>query len=510
MTNHTLSTRTAPTSLPVGGFPPGFVWGAATAAYQIEGAVAEGGRAPSIWDTFSRTPGRVHAGDTGDVATDHYHRYREDVGLMCELGLGAYRFSVAWARVQPSGSGPGNPAGLDFYDRLVDELLAHGVDPYLTLYHWDLPQALQDAGGWGARDTASRFAEYARIVAARLGDRVRDWTTLNEPWCSAFLGHGSGVHAPGLTDPELSLRAHHHLLLAHGLGVRALRAELPAGHRIGITLNTAAVRPTSDRPADLDAVRRVDGLANRIFLDPLLRGAYPADVLADTASVTDWAFVRDGDLAEIARPIDMLGVNYYTPLLVGGEGDGNGGGGGAEGGDAGAEAAGHRDDGHGASAYSPWPACADVRFTQVPGARTAMGWGIDPGGLYDVLARIREEAPDLPLMITENGAAYEDRVDAAGAIEDVERADYIAAHIAEVRRAIADGVDVRGYFVWSLLDNFEWAYGYAKRFGIVHVDFATGGRTPKYSARWYASVIAGNRDLRAESARDGMGSIDQH
>ncbi|OPC80197.1 beta-glucosidase [Embleya scabrispora] len=502
MTDHAAPTDHAPTSSTrlADRFPPGFVWGAATAAYQIEGAAAEDGRAPSIWDTFSRVPGRVHAGDTGDVATDHYHRYREDVALMAELGLGAYRFSIAWARVRPTGSGPANAAGLDFYDRLVDELLAHGVDPYATLYHWDLPQALQDAGGWGARDTSARFADYARLVAARLGDRVRDWTTLNEPWCSAFLGHGSGVHAPGATDQELSLRANHHLLLAHGLGVAALRAELPAGHRIGITLNPAAVRPLSDRPADLDAVRRVDGLANRIHLGPLLRGEYPADVLRDTASVTDWAFVRDGDLAEIARPIDVLGVNYYTPLLVGGaEDDGTGT----------ARAAGLRDDGHGASGYSPWPACADVRFAQVPGERTAMGWGVDPSGLYDVLSRLRAEAPGLPLMVTENGAAYEDRMDPTGAIEDVERTAYIAAHVAAVGRAVDDGVDVRGYFVWSLLDNFEWAYGYTKRFGIVHVDFATGRRTPKRSARWYAAVIAGNRVPEAEPASDGLGSIDQ-
>ncbi|WP_406280202.1 GH1 family beta-glucosidase [Embleya sp. NBC_00896] len=482
--------RTQPQSPPPGEvFPPGFVWGAATAAYQIEGAAAEDGRAPSIWDTFSHTPGRVHAGDTGDVATDHYHRYREDVALMAELGLGAYRFSISWARVLPAGKGRVNVAGLDFYDRLVDELLAHGVDPYVTLYHWDLPQAIQDAGGWGARVTASRFADYARLVAARLGDRVRHWTTLNEPWCSAFLGHGSGVHAPGHTDAELSLRAHHHLLLAHGRGVEALRAELPSGHRIGITLNPAAVRPASRRPEDLDAARRVDGLANRIFLDPLLRGDYPADVLRDTAAVTDWAFVRAGDLAEIARPIDVLGVNYYTPLLVGGGAD---------------PTTPVRDDGHGASAYSPWPGCADVRFEQTPGARTAMGWGIDPDGLYEVLARVHAQAPGLALMVTENGAAYDDdRVDAAGAIADGERIAYLAAHIAAVRRAIADGVDVRGYFVWSLLDNFEWAYGYAKRFGIVHVDFATGRRTAKRSARWYASMIAGNGVAGTERVPDG-------
>jgi len=477
-------------------FPPGFVWGAATAAYQIEGAADQDGRGPSIWDTFSHTPGRTFAGDTGDVATDHYHRYPEDVALMAELGLGAYRFSIAWARVLPGGTGAVNEAGLDFYDRLVDDLLARGIDPYVTLYHWDLPQALQDAGGWGARETSAHFAEYAAVAAARLGDRVRNWTTLNEPWCSAFLGHGSGVHAPGLTDPALSLRAHHHLLLGHGRALEALRAELPDGHRVGITLNPSAVRPESDSAADLDAVRRVDGLANRIFFDPLFRGAYPEDVLRDTASVTDWAFVRDGDLAEISRPIDVLGVNYYTPLVVAGGAD--------------VDADGARDDGHGVSEYSPWPACADIRFEQVSGPRTAMNWGVDASGLYDLLVRIHALVPELPLMITENGAAYEDVVGTDGGVADPERIAYVAGHLDATRRAIADGVDVRGYFVWSLLDNFEWAYGYAKRFGIVHVDFATGRRTPKHSARWYASVIAGNGVVPHTPDEDGLGSIDQH
>ncbi|MDI2131656.1 GH1 family beta-glucosidase [Yinghuangia seranimata] len=464
-------------------FPPGFVWGAATAAYQIEGAVAADGRTPSIWDTFSHTPGRVHDGDTGDTAADHYARYREDVALMAGLGLGAYRFSVAWSRIVPAADGRVEPRGLAFYDRLVDALLDAGVAPALTLYHWDLPQYLQDAGGWTNRDTATRFADYARVVGERLGDRVRLWTTLNEPWCAAFLGHASGVHAPGVTDPAAALTAHHHLLLAHGEAVAALRAVLPADRSVSLVLNPAAVRAASADPLDTDAARRVDGLANRIFLDPVLRGRYPEDVLRDTASVTDWSFVRDGDLAAISRPIDAMGVNYYTPTVVAG---------GAAPGEA-------RNDGHGASAFSPWPACEDVRFLHAPGPRTAMDWPVDPDGLYDVLMRLHAEAPGLPLMVTENGAAYEDAPDPDGRVADPRRQAYIAAHLAAVRRAIGAGAEVRGYFVWSLLDNFEWAYGYAKRFGIVRVDFASGRRTLKDSARWYASVIAAHR------GRDGIG-----
>ncbi|KDN80709.1 beta-glucosidase [Kitasatospora cheerisanensis KCTC 2395] len=318
MTADTLAVTTSAPAAPAR-FPAGFVWGAATAAYQIEGAADRDGRTPSIWDTFARRPGAVRNGDTGDIAADHYHRYREDVALMSELGLGAYRFSLAWPRIRPGGRGPANEAGLDFYDRLVDELLAAGITPVATLYHWDLPQELEDRGGWTGRDTAHRFAEYASIAARRLGDRIPTWTTLNEPWCSAFLGYGNGVHAPGRTDHVAALAAHHHLLLAHGLGTAALRAELPDTAQVSLTLNLAAVRPLTADPADLDAARRIDGLANRIFLDPVFRGSYPEDVLADTAQLTDWSFVRDGDLAEISRPIDSLGINYYTPTVVAAE-----------------------------------------------------------------------------------------------------------------------------------------------------------------------------------------------
>ena len=454
-------------------FPADFWWGAATAAYQIEGAVATDGRTPSIWDTFSATPGKVVHGDTGEHAADHYRRYPQDVALMAELGLSAYRFSVSWPRVQPGGSGPENPAGSGFYDRLVDELLAVDIRPVLTLYHWDLPQELEDKGGWANRDTAYRFADYARLVAARLGDRVDLWTTLNEPWCSAFLGYGSGVHAPGRTDPYGSLAAAHHLLLAHGLGAAAVRRELPAA-RLSLVLNLGAERPISDAPADLDAARRIDGLINRLFLDPALRGRYPDDVLVDTAKVCDWAFVRDGDLEAINVPIDALGVNYYQPSLVGAA---------ATPGPAGAPSA--------------WPGCEDILFQPAPGAVTDMGWPVDPTGLSEILLRVHRDYGPVPLFVTENGAAYRDTVAPDGRVDDPERIAYLRSHLAAAHDALRAGVDLRGYFVWSLLDNFEWAEGYAKRFGIVHVDYPTQRRTLKESAHWYRRVIAAGGPPRA-------------
>ncbi|MFH8626445.1 GH1 family beta-glucosidase [Streptomyces vietnamensis] len=466
-------------------FPPGFLWGAATAAYQIEGAVAEDGRTPSIWDTFSHTPGKVANGDTGDVACDHYHRYRTDVTLMSHLGLQAYRFSLSWPRIQPGGRGSANPAGLDFYSRLVDELLDAGVQPVATLYHWDLPQALETAGtsgsaaggGWTERETAERFGEYAALAADALGDRVALWTTLNEPWCSAFLGYGSGVHAPGRTDPALALRAAHHLNLGHGRATAALRAALPAHARITVSLNLHHVRPLTSDPADLDAARRIDAVANRVFTGPMLSGGYPDDLLADTAHVVDWdALVRHGDEAAIGAPIDLLGINYYTPAVVSAPMPG-------------AAAVNHA---HGESDHSPWPGSEDVDFHLPPGDTTDMGWTIDPTGLYDLLVATSRAHPGLPLAITENGAAFPDVPTADGQIHDHDRIDYLHRHLAAVHRAIADGADVRGYFLWSLLDNFEWAYGYEKRFGAVHVDYATQLRTPKHSARWYARAIAAN------------------
>ncbi|MFI8327236.1 GH1 family beta-glucosidase [Streptomyces sp. NPDC085529] len=445
-------------------FPEGFRWGTATAAYQIEGAATEDGRTPSIWDTFSRTPGKVRNGDTGDIAADHYHRVHEDVALMRELGVTDYRFSVAWPRVQPTGRGPALQKGLDFYRRLCDELRDAGIRPVATLYHWDLPQELEDAGGWPRRETAARFAEYAGIVADGLGDRVATWTTLNEPWCAAFLGYGNGVHAPGRTDDAAALRAAHHLNLAHGWAVGALRERLPAGAEVSLTLNLHVVRALTESAEDRDAARRIDAVANRVFLDPVFRGRLPEDLVRDTAGVTDWAFVRDGDLAAIAAPIDSLGLNYYSPTVV---------------------AAGSSES------PSPWAGAErHVRFLPAPGPRTAMDWPVDADGLYELLTRLRDELPDVPLVITENGAAYDDYADPSGQVRDPERVAYLHGHLAAVRRAIEDGADVRGYFLWSLLDNFEWAFGYSKRFGIVHVDFASQRRTLKDSARWYADVIA--------------------
>ncbi|MGC4766468.1 GH1 family beta-glucosidase [Micromonospora sp. DT46] len=452
-------------------FPPGFLWGAATAAYQIEGAAAEGGRTPSIWDTFSHTPGRVVEGHTGDVACDHYHRLGSDVALMAELGLKSYRFSVSWPRVQPGGTGPANAEGLDFYRRLVDELLGHGIEPWLTLYHWDLPQPLEDVGGWPARDTAARFADYATLVADALGDRVRYWTTLNEPWCSAFLGYGSGVHAPGRSDGADAVRAGHHLMLGHGLAVQALRAARPTAE-VGVTVNLYPVTPASEAPADVDAARRIDGLANRFFLDPLLRGSYPADLMADLAKVTDFGHVRDGDLATISTPLDVVGVNYYSRHVVAAP-------------DPDAEPEPYW------RAPSCWPGSEDVRFVTRGVPVTDMNWEIDAPGLVETLRRVHEEYTDLPLYVTENGSAFVDEV-VDGQVDDADRLAYFDAHLRAAHEAIEAGVPLRGYFAWSLMDNFEWAWGYTKRFGMVHVDYDSQVRIPKSSARWYAEVIRRN------------------
>ena len=450
-------------------FPEWFWWGAATAAYQIEGAATEGGRTKSIWDTFAATPGRVSGGDTGDIACDHYHRYRDDVRLMAALGLAAYRFSVSWPRIHPRGSGRANPAGLAFYDRLVDELLAAGILPVLTLYHWDLPQELEDIGGWANRETAVRFAEYAQTVGNALGDRVALWSTLNEPWCSAFLGYGSGEHAPGRTDPESALIAAHHLLLGHGLATQALRANLPTGSPVSIVLNLGAIRPASGSVLDLDAARRIDALQNRLFLDALLRGRYPDDLLADTVKVSDWSFVRAADLSIISTEIDVLGLNYYGPSEVG------------------IGAAVVRDAPQEPSA---WPGSEHVVFSNPGFPVTDMGWPVDADGLMEILTRVRRDYGDVAMMVTENGAAYADVVDSDGILRDHDRVNYLREHIAAAGAAIEAGVDLRGYFVWSLLDNFEWAWGYAKRFGIIHVDYATQQRTWKDSALWYQQFLA--------------------
>ena len=468
-------------------FPPGFLWGAATASYQIEGAHDEDGRTASIWDTFARTPGAVLGGDSGDVACDHYHRMPDDVALMKRLGLNSYRFSTAWPRIRPDGGAP-RPQGLDFYARLVDTLLDAEIVPWLTLYHWDLPQALEDAGGWTDRDTVHRFVEYALTVYDALGDRVPYWTTLNEPWCSAFLGYTGGQHAPGRQDGVGGLVAAHHLMLAHGLVVEELRqrgATPDRGQQVGITLNMTVADPYDpDDPADVDAARRLDGYFNRVFLDPILTGRYADDLIADTEGCTfegrPWqSWVRDGDLAAISQPLDVLGVNYY-------HGDG---------------ASGRQHEhvlgdgvAHPERATSPpYPDGRTITFPNRGFDTTAMGWEVQPEALTRLLVWLRESYDVPALYVTENGAAYDDVVTADGAVHDEDRRAYLDAHIRAVHRAIELGVDVRGYFAWSLLDNFEWAYGYAQRFGIVHVDYDTLTRTPKDSALWYAGVAATNR-----------------
>jgi beta-glucosidase len=456
-------------------FAPDFLLGSATAAYQIEGAVTEDGRGPSIWDTFSATPGAIVNGDTGEVADDHYHRLESDLDLIASLGLDAYRFSVAWPRIQPLGSGEANQAGLDFYGRLVDGLLERGIRPIVTLYHWDLPQALEDAGGWTSRETAHRFAEYAAIVGAALGDRVDCWTTLNEPWCSAYLGYGSGAHAPGRTDQLAALQAVHHLQLGHGLALQALRRTVTTDAEYSVTLNFHVLRGDDDTSPE--ARRRIDALANRAFTGPLLRGEYPADLLEDTAGITDWSFVHPGDLAIINQQIDFLGVNYYSTATVRMWDE---------------TSPRQNADGHKDVGGSPWPGSEHVEFLAQPGPHTAMGWNIAPDGLEELLVSLGEQFPGLPLVITENGAAFVDTVD-NGAVHDTDRLDYLRRHFTAAHRAIERGVDLRGYLVWSLLDNFEWGYGYSKRFGIVHVDYDTQERVVKDSGLWLRALIAARR-----------------
>ncbi|CAN5201015.1 GH1 family beta-glucosidase [soil metagenome] len=465
-------------------FPPGFVFGSATASYQIEGAVHEDGRGASIWDTFSHTPGLVVNGDTGDVADDHYHRLDSDLDLMKSIGLQAYRFSIAWPRIQADGTGKPNEKGLAFYGRLVDGLLARGIQPIATLYHWDLPQALEDVGGWTNRDTAYRFAEYAALTTEALGDRVHTWTTLNEPWCSAYLGYGSGAHAPGRRDGAAALSAVHHLNLAHGLAVPEIRRAARNDPDLSITLNLHVIRAPEDAtPEDRvdEARRRIDALANRAFLGPLLRGQYDFDLLDDTKDVTDWSFVHDGDLDQTKQPLDVLGVNYYSTVTVKMW----------DGVSPRANADGHQNVGG-----SPWPGSTDVEFVVQKGPYTEMGWNIAPDGLEELLVSLHEQFPDQPLMITENGAAFDDQVaetEQGKRVMDADRTDYLNRHFTAAHRALARGVDLRGYQVWSLMDNFEWGWGYTKRFGIVRVDYDTQERIVKDSGRWYAKVIEERR-----------------
>ena len=456
-------------------FPPTFLFGAATAAYQIEGAAHEDGRTDSIWDVFCRVPGAVVNADDGEVACDHYHRYRDDVSMMKDLGLQAYRFSTSWSRVQPDG-GAFNPKGLDFYSRLIDELLGHGITPWLTLYHWDLPQALEDLGGWANRDTASRFRDYALGVHDALGDRVTNWTTLNEPWCASFLGYIGGEHAPGLQDPATGLAAGHHLLLAHGLTVRDLAAR-DENLRLGITLNLTVADPVDPTDAgDLDAARRIDGQFNRFFLDPIFRGSYPDDVLQDVAHLGFEQHVQPGDLEIISSPIHSLGVNYYHGEAVSSRPS---------------EAAMSTAAPSVRPKRSPFPAADDVHWHLRDLPTTGMGWEVQPEGLTRLLRRVNEEytgPTGIALAVTENGAAYDDDL-VDGAVHDAERVDFLEAHLGAILDAIDEGVPVSGYFYWSLMDNFEWAWGYDKRFGIVRVDYDTQVRTPKDSAVAYAQII---------------------
>jgi beta-glucosidase len=456
-------TETSESTDPIGRLPASFRWGVATSAYQIEGAHDQDGRTASIWDTYCRTPGMVHDMENGDVACDHYHRMPEDVALIQSLGVDTYRFSVAWPRVQPGGRGPANTAGLAFYDRLVDELLGKGVDPWVTLYHWDLPQELEDEGGWPVRDTAYRFADYAMLVFDALKDRVQTWTTLNEPWCSAMLGYYIGNQAPGRQDLPAAISAVHHLLLGHGLATQRMRAAAPRPIELGITLNMGTADPETDSEADRAAARRADGLGTRIYLDPLVHGRYPADVVEDLAARGIRIPVRPGDLGVISAPIDVLGVNFYSGHVF-----------------SGVDENGQERDKDGNPVERSIPQGNPV---------TAMGWEIVPDSFTRLLVRLSNDYPGLPMVITENGAAFDDQADASGFVRDFDRVEYFQEHIGAVAKAREAGADVRGYFAWSLMDNFEWSYGYEKRFGIIRVDYETQERTLKQSALWYRDTI---------------------
>ena len=453
-------------------FPHDFAWGTATASYQIEGAVSEAGRGASIWDAFTRVPGAILDGCNGDIACDHYHRVAEDVALMTDLGVNAYRFSIAWPRIQPTGAGPANAAGVGFYRDLAETLLERGITPFATLYHWDLPQELEDGGGWLNRDTAFRFADYSASVVAALEDVVENWITLNEPWCSSFLGYAAGIHAPGKTVGTEAAHAVHHLLLGHGLATGAIRSA-QASAQVGVTLNLYSVKPASGSEADVDAARRIDGLSNRLFLDPILTGDYPADVLTDLGQ-TDWfAAQPSSDAATIAEPIDFLGVNYYSRHTV---------------------AAGDLESPTEASSY---PGSESVLFIDNGEPRTQMGWPIVPQGLVEVLQLVEARQPGLRTFITENGSAFDDVPDASGYVDDTARLDYLKDHLSACADAIEQGLPLAGYFAWSLMDNFEWAQGFTRRFGLAYVDFATQRRTLKQSGRWYSEFLnSGHRSRR--------------
>ncbi len=439
-------------------FPTTFLWGAATASYQIEGAIREDGRGLSVWDEFSATPGKVAGGDTGAIAIDHYHRMSEDIQLMKQIGLDAYRFSIAWPRILPDGHGKVNEKGLDFYDRLVDTLLANGIRPFATLYHWDLPLTLHQQGGWLNRDTAYAFADYVEVVVKRLGDRVANWITHNEPWCAAYLGYGIGIHAPGLKDRQAALVAGHHLLLSHGLAVPSIRAHSVASAQVGISLNITPAYPADDRPETQRDLALYDDFSTRWFLDPLYRGSYPEHLFAELE--LNPPPIQPGDMEIIATPIDFLGINNYSRAVVIGQ---------------------------------PTPPLADhcTMLSPVPGScYTDMAWEIYPQGLTDILVRLHREYQVPALYVTENGASFADNWSGDDHIEDNGRIDYLRRYIQAIARAIEQGAPLRGYFTWSLLDNFEWAEGYSKRFGIIYVDYPTQRRIIKDSGHWYASLLS--------------------
>jgi beta-glucosidase len=435
-------------------FPEGFLWGAGTAAYQIEGAWDQDGKGESIWDCFSHRAGTIFDEHTGDIACDHYHRWQEDLRLISELGLSAYRFSISWPRILPDGRGSPNTVGLTFYERLVDSLLAAGIEPFITLYHWDLPQALQDRGGWATRETVDAYLEFVDVVTRRLGDRVARWTTINEPWVAAHLGYYTGEHAPGERDLVASLRAGHHLLLAHGRAVPVIRSNARSGE-VGIALNLAPQTPASPSPADLEAALLVDGEINRWYLDPLAGRGYPRDVIERHRWMLD--HVTAGDLDDIAVPIDFLGVNYYTRGVV-------------------------------RSTSVPESSNQEPTVLTSP-ERTAMGWEVHPEGLTRMLVRLNDEYSFTAYYIMENGAAFEDQLLPSGRVDDPKRIQYLQGHFAAAADAIEAGVPLLGYFVWSLFDNFEWAHGYSKRFGLIYVDFSDQRRIVKSSGHWYRDVI---------------------
>jgi beta-glucosidase len=440
-------------------FPPRFVWGAATAAYQVEGAIAEDGRGESIWDRFTHSPGTTADGETGDVACDHYHRLNPDLDLFKELGLKGYRFSIAWPRIFPEGKGRANPKGVDFYHRLVDGLLERGIEPYATIYHWDLPQALEDRGGWGSREVVDRYVDYAAFLFEALGGKIKKWITHNEPWVVAFLGHSSGQHAPGKKDGPLAVQGSHHLMLSHARAVQAFRQISKAGE-IGITLISTLSQPASDTPEDRAAALRYDGHFVRWFFDPVLKGSYPEDMLRLYQSKLKSPQIEPGDMEQIARArVDFVGLNYYTRSVV---------------------------------RSAPGSSFLECDFVRPKGQYTEMDWEVYPDGLYDMLVRLDREYGKPRIVITENGAAFKDDRRIGETVQDEDRIQFLKAHFAAARRAIRDGVRLDGYFVWSVMDNFEWALGFTKRFGVVHVDYETLRRTWKKSAFWLRDVIQEN------------------